>query len=177
MTDQEAGPVQPAETPRPNRPALTINKAAEAADVHRNTIRRRLDDGQFPNAFREPGEQGRKAWLIPVGDLLAAGLHLHRPSPADQVAAEETLDELQALRADNLELRHRAELAESLARERERALTIAERALLALTEGESRPSPPDRSPIEEPTAPTTPEPTPTAPAPRGRRWPWSRRSQ
>lgn len=145
MTDQEPPPVHPSDITtsqvaidiKTPRPALTINAAAKAAGVHRNTIRRRLDRGEFSNRFRERDDEGREGpWLIPTEDLLAAGFRLHAPSAPDSAPPPETLDELQALRAENLELRHRAEMAEALARERDRALELAERALRALESAE-----------------------------------------
>ncbi len=40
-----------------------------------DTIKRRLRNGAFPNATRGAGHGNREApWLIPVADLLAAGL-------------------------------------------------------------------------------------------------------
>lgn len=169
MTNEPA-PVQTSDTPT-ERPALTLSEAAAACGTHRNTIRRRLDHDQFPNAFREHGDG---VWRVPVGDLLAAGLTLHRPSPPDQEyggtfdPVGSSVPELDRLRSENSELRRRAEVAEAQAHERERALDIAERALRALEPGEG-------------TGVLSPKPSSTAvlddPAGQSRRrWPWSRKA-
>lgn len=136
------------------RPRLTITEAARAAGKHRNSIRRRLDAGQFPNAQKNPVGVVE----IPVEDLLAAGLELNRPAPpAPAVQAHET-PEVDRLREQVQELEHRAELAEALASERERALDDLRVALRALGPG-------------EPTL--TPAPVGVTQPPR-RRWPWTR---
>lgn len=62
----------------PNRPAkrsLTLSEAAVACGASGVTLRRRLDAGAFPHAFRsDVGGKGRKdTWRIPVSDLFAAG--------------------------------------------------------------------------------------------------------
>lgn len=51
---------------------LTITEAADRAGVHRRTIRRALDRGDFPNA-RQDLKDLRQPWLIPTSDLDAAG--------------------------------------------------------------------------------------------------------
>lgn len=54
---------------------LTINAAAEACAVSRDTIKRRLRSGHFPNATRGRAQGDRPPpWLIPVVDLVEAGL-------------------------------------------------------------------------------------------------------
>lgn len=51
------------------------------------TVRRRIKDGSFPNA-----EQGaRGAWLIPVTDLIAAGLNPGQPSPPNHAQGVSTV--------------------------------------------------------------------------------------
>lgn len=63
----------------PERPSWGVQQAARECGVSPATIRRRLKDGSLPNA-----EQGaRGAWLIPVTDLIAAGLNPGQPSPPD----------------------------------------------------------------------------------------------
>ncbi|MDN3297248.1 hypothetical protein QWM81_25040 [Streptomyces ficellus] len=62
------------------RPMLTQRDAATACGVSRSTIRRRREDGAFPNAVQDPA----RGWLIPVDDLLAAGFRLHAPAPPDE---------------------------------------------------------------------------------------------
>lgn len=58
--------------------SLTLSEAAAASGASRVTLRRRLDAGSFPNAFRSDTDgKGRKdTWRIPVGDLIAAGFVL-----------------------------------------------------------------------------------------------------
>lgn len=108
------------------RPELTLRQAAEACGVARITIRRRLDDGQFPNAYKNQDRQPQ--WLIPVEDLIAAGLQPNAysnetPPVVDERGAEERLrDELSQARDQITRLRHERELAVALADERERAL-------------------------------------------------------
>lgn len=63
----------------PERPSWGVQQAARECGVSVATIRRRIKDGSFPNA--EQGAGG--AWLIPVTDLIAAGLNPGQPSPPD----------------------------------------------------------------------------------------------
>ncbi|MCY1649388.1 helix-turn-helix domain-containing protein [Streptomyces sp. SL203] len=65
-----------------SRPMLTQREAAAACSVSRTTIRRR-EAGDLPGAVQDPV----RGWVIPVDDLLAAGLRLHAPSPPDEVAS------------------------------------------------------------------------------------------
>ncbi|MEU9261732.1 hypothetical protein ACN6LF_005665 [[Kitasatospora] papulosa] len=46
-------------------------------------MRRRHEAGDLPGAEQDPV----RGWVIPVDDLLAAGLRLHAPSPPDEVAS------------------------------------------------------------------------------------------
>ncbi|GAA2639890.1 helix-turn-helix domain-containing protein [Streptomyces axinellae] len=110
-----------------DRPMLTQRQAADACEVSRTTIRRRREEGAFPNAVLSEG-----TWRIPVEDLLAAGLRLHAPAPPDPghddgqeeaaagVGAGEspghtmaTLTEVERLRAELAELRREAAEAEA----------------------------------------------------------------
>ena len=107
MTDEE-----------PREPSMTITEAAQAAGVARSTVRRRLDLEEFPRAWREPEPPQR--WRVPVADLLAAGLDVHRPSRQDSEPDPEPprLPETARLAAE-LELeRARRQAAEALAQER-----------------------------------------------------------
>lgn len=52
------------------RPVFTLREASKRCGVSFSTIRRRREDGAFPNAYKTPDGQ----WVIPVEDLLAAGL-------------------------------------------------------------------------------------------------------
>ena len=48
---------------------LTVAQAVERSGVSTSSVKRRLRDGGFPNAVQE-----ERRWLIPAGDLHAAGL-------------------------------------------------------------------------------------------------------
>jgi hypothetical protein len=48
---------------------VTRSEAAHLCHVSKNTIRRRQADGHFPHAEEVDG-----AWMIPVADLVSAGL-------------------------------------------------------------------------------------------------------
>lgn len=103
---------------------LTITDAATATNKDRRTIRRWLDSGRFPGAYRLNGGD----WRIPVADLLAAGLELEAPAKADEVA-DEVADLVRKLTAAE----SRATLAEALLAERGLALDDARLALRALS--------------------------------------------
>ncbi len=150
-----------------SRPALTITEAAEAAGVDRRTIRRRLDNGDLPHAWREDGGAG--AWRIPVHDLLAAGLRLHAPTPAtpppgaphDTARGQVTPPPAPAPDPDELaQWRERALVAEALAAERERTITGLELALRALGPGPPVANTTTTASAEAPTSPAGPAPTP-----------------
>lgn len=57
---------------------LTLTQAADACGVSRSTIKRRREAGTFPGAMQRDG-----SWVIPIPDLLAAGLNPGRPSPTE----------------------------------------------------------------------------------------------
>lgn len=150
------------------RPDLTITEAAKAARVDRRTIRRRLDSDTFPNAYRQ-GPDG--PWKIPVGDLIAAGLPLHKSQPERAPAPAPTMlfdaTELDRLRDENTDLRRRAEVAEAVAAERLLRAENAELALRALT------APTTGTDVAH-VVPTSPG-TPPANAEQARRRWWNRR--
>jgi len=54
------------------RPELRLNEAAKACNVSRSTMRRKREAGEFQGAHVDSSG----AWVIPVEDLLAAGLSL-----------------------------------------------------------------------------------------------------
>jgi hypothetical protein len=123
-----------------SRPELTVTEAAKAAGVDRRTIRRRLDADDFPNAHRDTGKQGPESgpWLIPVEDLLAAGLKLHQPTGPDEPTTDAANAHAQTeanLRAALSDAVRRAEVAEAVAAERERVIQAQELALRALMPG------------------------------------------
>lgn len=148
------------------RPLFTLTEAAHRTGVSRSTIRRRREGGAFPNARQD----GDGQWLIPVEDLLGAGLTLARPSTGEQggpalavpvsVPGEQRVAELE--RALAVE-RVRREAAEQLAAERGRHLDDLRRLLRPLEQAPSAPvEPPSRAVESLPGAPGTPE--------RGRWW-------
>lgn len=106
-----------------DRPTFNILGAAHATGASRRTIARMLVDGRISGASKVDGE-----WQIPLASLLAAGLRLHAPSPPDAPSTTTTPPdtttsaELALLRAENVRLSHRAEMAEALATERAEAL-------------------------------------------------------
>jgi hypothetical protein len=68
--------------PVTTRQAWTLSDAAQRVGVSRSTLRRRREQGSFPNAYRDAAGQ----WRIPIEDLLAAGFHPgnHEPAQAAQ---------------------------------------------------------------------------------------------
>lgn len=102
--------------------ALTLTDAARATGVSRVTMRRYLDAGRFPNAFRDAdsGSGALAPWRIPLDDLRAAGLDVDRPA---EVASAPTAGEDARLSA-----------AVALAEERERTVEILRAELTALRE-------------------------------------------
>lgn len=126
------------------RPSLTLSEAATATATSRSTVRRRLDAGELPSAWREDGPDGPATgpWRIPVNDLLAAGFRLNRPADAgqgedgQQPAADSSdgaRDELAELRRQLAEARAEAERWRAVADERQAALGRADLALRAVT--------------------------------------------
>ena len=106
-----------------DRPVFTLTAAANVTGKSRRTIGRMLDAGELAGAVRD--ESG--AWSIPVESLLAAGLTVHPPTPADAVPAEPDPSPSSSTRDDETaaqlaEWRRRAEVAEAIAAERADAL-------------------------------------------------------
>lgn len=125
------------------RPVFTLRQASTRCGVSFSTIRRRREDGAFPNAYKTPDGQ----WMVPVEDLLAAGLKpttdptrnqdrsgvltepahdgpgsAHDASSAEQKRISELERELARARAQiEVEQAHRA-AAEQVAAERARSL-------------------------------------------------------
>lgn len=79
---------------------FTITEAAKAAGVSPKTIRRRLDDGRFPNA-RKDGDEDNSPWLIPAGDLELVVERRPEAAPTVVHGPDLTilLDELEAARS------------------------------------------------------------------------------
>jgi predicted site-specific integrase-resolvase len=117
---------------------LSISDAARRCGVHRNTVRRYLDAGKFPGAFRE---DERSPWQIPVRDLREAGLNVRAASSAEAWAPEswsraDLAIQLEELQRKVREMTHRAEVAEALLSERDRRIEDLVRAVAVL--GRSR---------------------------------------
>jgi excisionase family DNA binding protein len=121
-----------------DRLTLTVTEAAKAVGVDRRTVRRRLDGGEFPHAYRDAGREGPETgpWLIPVEDLLDAGLNLRDPAEPEHAgegaSGDSETDELRAALADAV---RRAEVAEARAAERDRVIEAQELALRTLMTG------------------------------------------
>jgi peptidoglycan hydrolase CwlO-like protein len=114
---------------------FTISQAARIAGVHRNTVRRYLDAGKFPGAFRE---DRAAPWQIPISELIAAGLKIRAPSTRDPEgqqrdrALRDMQRQIDSLAAQVHDLTRRAESAEALLAERERRIEDLQRAMLLL---------------------------------------------
>jgi len=179
--ETEELPVEPA---TPEEAALTLTQAAELCHVNRRTLTRALDAGRFPRAYRSDGPTGpgMGPWLVPWGDLKAAGF---RPDKPEQVQELFTVERptvpatvtvpataMEQLRAEVMEERHKREMAEverdaarAIAEERAAALADARLALHALTAGPPAPI------VTPPAAPAPVTETGATPAPK--RW-WRR---
>jgi hypothetical protein len=143
--------------------ALTIREAAAACRLSPRTIRRKLNTGAFPNAFKtgphEAEQDDDGVWKIPISDLEQAGLNptLVHPTLTNSIHSQPDPEPdadgptvLELVRSDRFG-RLRAELAEAvaaaeiallraeaerwrvLADERATALDRADTALKALT--------------------------------------------
>ena len=123
------------------RPAWTLTEAVARTGASRSTLRRYLDAGKFPNAYKDTS----KAWRFPLEDLLAAGLSVSEPpaeraqsTPTEQpsTATNEQVSKLeQALREE----RTRADNAERLAASYLDNVHDLRRALLMLEAGTGKP--------------------------------------
>lgn len=144
---EPSGPLPKPSGPPQQRPSLTVSEAAERTGTSRSTVRRRLDGGELPSAWRETGPDGANSgpWRIPVDDLLAAGFDLSAPSreqatpnasePAGPPgpAGEADAHELAELHAQLDRARAEAERWRAVAEERQAALDRADTALRAVT--------------------------------------------
>lgn len=120
-----------------NRPKWSISRAATECAVSRSTIRRYREAGKFPNA-----EKTSHGWVIPLTDLLAAGLKPGTSRPEPEQPNEQAQDTMSGLNehAQRLsDLEHELALeqlkrqaAEQLANERERQLVDLRQALRML---------------------------------------------
>jgi hypothetical protein len=114
-------------------PTFTLSEAVEACTCSRSTLRRKLKAGEIDGATQNDSGQ----WQIPISSLVAAGLMASTSPPEEPPGpAESSPTELDALKAENAELRKRAEIAEAVAEEREKALEDTRLALRALSAGD-----------------------------------------
>jgi predicted DNA-binding transcriptional regulator AlpA len=123
------------------RPAWTLTEAVQHTGASRSTLRRYLDAGKFPNAYKDSS----KAWRFPLEDLLAAGLspsetareqRLSKPTEQASTATAEHVSKLeQALREERM----RADNAERLAASYRANVEDLRRALVMLEAGTSKP--------------------------------------
>ncbi|MFZ2530016.1 MAG: hypothetical protein WAX14_20570 [Rhodococcus sp. (in: high G+C Gram-positive bacteria)] len=121
---------------------LTVKEAVDATQTSESTVKRRLRAGAFPNAVQTADGK----WMIPLGDLSAAGLRPGKMSKPDPVTPPADL--ARELAAENAELRQRLAVAEALASERNRIIEVQQQMLRML---EAKPAP-------APAAPTPPVP-------------------
>ena len=102
--------------------ALIVREAAAACRLSPRTIRRKLNAGAFPNAFKSPlrDDLTTTVWKIPVSDLEQAGLQptlAHPAFPQAPIAADPDHSGptvLELVRSDRFG-RLRSELAEAVA--------------------------------------------------------------
>ncbi len=113
---------------------LTIKQAVTETQSSESTIKRRLLGGAFPDARQDT--DGR--WLIPVTDLVAAGLRPGKRAKPDPLPTQVT--QLENLHAENVDLRTRLAVAEAVAGERERIIGVQERMLRMLEAGQAVPA-------------------------------------
>lgn len=141
------------------KPALSISQAAARCGVSRTTVRRRLNAGSFPHAWREDRREapGSGPWQIPVTDLIAAGLDVHatdRPEQSQETVrglshdttqdspepTGELVGRLGEMERERDEWRRRAEVAEARAQERQAHIEDLRMALRQL-EAQTGPTP------------------------------------
>jgi hypothetical protein len=109
---------------------FTVSGAARLTGYSLPTIRKKLPQLKDAGAVNIGGR-----WAIPLSALHACGLMSNVGESVNTTSKQlqtETISELETLRAENSDLRRRAEVAEAIATERAAALERADRALLAL---------------------------------------------
>lgn len=176
-------------------PVLGIAAAVRTTGTSRTTLQRRLKAGEIPGAHHGPDG----TWQIPISGLVAAGMMPATtppdPAPTPPRAPEDTppageptvptevaheapttspdvMAELAQLRDEVAALRLRAEVAETAAAERERALGALELALATMAR--ALPPAPTGEPTDPPTGYVTTTPGEPTGSPRRRRWSWGR---
>lgn len=148
----------------------TISEAAQQCEVSRSTIRRYRDQGKFPNA-----EKTLEGWVIPVNDLISAGLKPGKPKAGDDVLTEQgqpdtsIAQELIELRAAlKIEQAHR-QAAELIAAEREQALKDMRQAMRMIEAAPAQTFAPDSAQKATPHANDEPRPVESEPV-KPRKW-------
>ena len=97
LTEQTPDEVSAAPDHEPTEQAgahhFRLNEAAQSCGVSRSTMRRKRESGAFPNAYTDSAG----AWIIPLADLLAAGLTpgKSRPEHAAQTETATTTEQAQ----------------------------------------------------------------------------------
>lgn len=131
------------------RPAWTLTEAVQRTGASRSTLRRYLDAGKFPNAYKDTS----KAWRFPLEDLLAAGLSVSEPpkeralgasteralSNGNDHTSTATAEQVSKLEQALREERTRADNAERLAASYLDNVQDLRRALLMLEVGTGKP--------------------------------------
>lgn len=100
------------------RPAWRLSEAVERTNASRSTLRRHLESGRFPNAYKD----GSGAWRFPIEDLLAAGVSMLKSKPEVPVSvfAEQPPEQPMSNPGQRI-----MELEHQLALERERSAGLA----------------------------------------------------
>lgn len=106
------------------RPAWRLSEAVERTNASRSTLRRHLENGRLPNAFKDSSG----AWRFPVEDLLAAGVSMLKSESVNQVSV---LTEQPAEQPLSNHAQRIAELEQQLAVERERSAGLERLAAFA----------------------------------------------
>lgn len=132
-----------------NRPAWTLTEAVQRTGASRSTLRRYLDAGKFPNAYKDTS----KAWRFPLEDLLAAGLSVSEPpatralSTSSEHASSTSTEQATAASAEQVskleqalrDERTRADNAERLAASYRENVQDLRRALRMIEAGTNKP--------------------------------------
>jgi hypothetical protein len=164
MSDEPQGIDPDTLTPAQGSPGdtLTRRQVADACRVSLRTVSRWLDAHELEGAHQDTDG----VWRIPRAAILgrlpkgAPGEAPPAPGPPPAKGDPENADELERLRRENTELRHRLEVEATARSYADAALEDARLALRALAAG---------TPTDTPTPAPTPDPVNT----HRRRW-WSR---
>ncbi|MGA7205276.1 MAG: helix-turn-helix domain-containing protein [Specibacter sp.] len=159
------------------RPAWRLSEAVERTNASRSTLRRHLENGRLPNAYKDTSG----AWRFPVEDLLAAGVSMLKSDSMNPVSVSTEQPPEQPLSNHAQRI---AELEQQLAVERERSAGLERlaafaheraedlRMALRMIEG-TRPEQPTEQAQSVPTEQAQDDPVsnPEQPTPSGtRRW-------